>query len=99
MFSLQELQEQVNAIAEKKRAVKPPEKTFTNGQVQKASSGQRAGLEKLIEMEKERADPQSMLRWTMVSASDNRQTSSCCDRGNCERGERRDGSTEECKKR
>ena len=35
---------------------------------------QRAGLKKLIEMEKERADQQSMLRWTMASSSDNRQT-------------------------
>jgi hypothetical protein len=32
------------------------------------------GLGKLIEVEKERADRQSLLRWTMVGASDTRET-------------------------
>jgi hypothetical protein len=40
------------------------------------------GLAKLIEAEKEKADRQSLLRWTMAGASNARKTRSCCGRKN-----------------
>jgi hypothetical protein len=46
-----------------------PEKTLPNNEYNKL---QREGLENLIEMEKNRSDQQSMLRWTMGGANDNR---------------------------
>ena len=68
-FSISELQEQVKEIVTRKRNMKPPEKTLPNNEYNKL---QRAGLEKLIEMEKNRFDQQSMLRWTMGGMNDNR---------------------------
>ena len=47
--------------AERKRAMKPPERALSNEHEQYKKL-KRAGLEKLIEVEKERADRQSMLR-------------------------------------
>ena len=46
---------------ERKRSTKPPEKTLPND-------------EKMIEAEKEKSDQQSMLRWTMAGANDNRKS-------------------------
>ena len=58
---------------------------------------QRAGLKKLIEMEKERADQQSMLRWTMrVQATTGKLQ--LLQQRECERGEKRARSTGNCKK-
>ena len=52
-------------------AMKPPETTLANNEYNKL---QREGLEQLIEMEKNRFDQQSMLRWTMGGANDNRKS-------------------------
>jgi hypothetical protein len=41
----------------------PPERTLSNAAYRKI---QREGLEEMIEMEKEKSDQQSMLRWTMA---------------------------------
>ena len=62
-FSISELQEQVKEIVKRKRNMKPPEATLPNNEYNKL---QREGLEKLIEVEKDRFDQQSMLRWTMA---------------------------------
>ena len=48
-FSLSELQEQVREIVERKRTMKPPEKTLTNDEYRKL---RREGLEKMIEWKK-----------------------------------------------
>jgi hypothetical protein len=56
------------------------------------------GLGKLIEVEKERADRQSLLRWTMVGASDTREHTSHCGRKN-ENDERKESFTGNCKKK
>ena len=70
-FSISELQEQVKEIVKRKRNMKPPEKTLSNNEY---NNLQREGLEKLIEVEKKRFDQQSMLRWTMGGANDNRKS-------------------------
>ena len=51
--------------------MKPPETTLPNNVYNKL---QREGLEKLIDVEKDRFDQQSMLRWTMGGANDNRKS-------------------------
>jgi hypothetical protein len=70
-FSISELKEQVKEIVTRKRNMKPPETTLANNEYNKL---QREGLEQLIEMEKNRFDQQSMLRWTMGGANDNRKS-------------------------
>jgi hypothetical protein len=51
--------------------MKPPEIALSNDEYRKL---QREGLEKMIEMEKEKSDQQSVLRWTMAGATDNRKS-------------------------
>jgi hypothetical protein len=51
--------------------MKPPENTLSNNEY---NNLQREGLKKLIEVEKNRSDQQSMLRWTMGGANDNRKS-------------------------
>ena len=70
-FSISELQEQVKEIVKRKRNMKPPENTLSNNEY---NNMQREGLEHLIEVEKNRFDQQSMLRWTMGGANDNRKS-------------------------
>ena len=53
------------------RQPEPPEATLPNKEHNKL---QREGLEKLIEVEKDRFDQQSMLRWTMGGTNDNRKS-------------------------
>jgi hypothetical protein len=48
-----------HGYVERKRSMKPPEKTLSNYGYRKLL---REGLEKMIEMEKEKLDQQSMLR-------------------------------------
>ena len=68
---MSELQEQVKEIVKRKRNTKPPEDTLSNNEY---NNMQIEGLEKLIEVEKKRFDQQSMLRWTMGGANDNRKS-------------------------
>ena len=49
--------------------MKPPENTLSNNEY---NNLQREGLEQLIEVEKNRFDQQSMLRWTMGGTNDSR---------------------------
>jgi hypothetical protein len=71
---LQELKEQVRDIAERKRVlgltIRPPEQTLTNDKFRRMK---RQELEKVIEDAKGREDRQ-LLRWTMVTPSDDRET-------------------------
>ena len=58
--------------------MKPVEKTFTNDQYKRMK---RAGLERVIEDEKESADRQYLLRWTVAGTSDTGVlNTSCCGR-------------------
>jgi hypothetical protein len=61
----------LSGIVERKRTMKPPEKTLSNDEYRKL---QREGLEKMIEMAKEKSDQQSMLRWTMAGNNDTRKS-------------------------
>ena len=61
-FSMSELQEQVEEIVIRKRNMRPPEKTLSNGEYRKL---RREGLEKLIEMEKKK------IRSTVNASVDN----------------------------
>ena len=85
-FSISELQEQVKEIVTRKRNMKPPEKTLPNNEYNKL---QREGMEKLIEMEKNRSDQQSMLRWTMGGPNDNRNSRAKADEQLTEAEEKR----------
>jgi hypothetical protein len=76
-----QLQEQVKDTAERKRAMKPPERTLSNEHEQYMKL-KRAGLEKLIEVEKERADRQSMLRGLWRVQVTPEKNTSCCGRKN-----------------
>jgi hypothetical protein len=70
-FTISELQEQVEEIVTRKRNMRPPEETLSNDEYRKL---RREGLERLIEMETNKSDLQSMLRWTMSGETESKQS-------------------------
>ena len=70
-FSISELQEQVEEIVTRKRNMRPPEETLSNDEYRKL---RREGLERLIEVETNKSDLQSMLRWTMSGETESKQS-------------------------
>ena len=58
-FSIDETEEQVKEIVKRKRNMKPPENTFLNKESARSTIICREGLEKLIEVKKNRCDRQS----------------------------------------